>query len=427
MMLIPVEELTAEYDPLTFKLKLTARGKVAYQTIAIHFKKNQLSTNGLQFSLRGYPQGGSPFYQEIVKDYSHDEFFITLGSPGSGPPLEVIILTSNYPNGHVVPVRNLGARDPDVSENTESLISINAVGPLRAPRAVEREVELDTRVGGRFTLREILPSESGSVDIDFDPYRLKLEHASISQGSMNWKFTAMEEGNSIIIVDRIPSMETAANTSPIHFRTLYVISVAYAEQFSTKAFGSEGQFNGLSAASTAPMTSGDAAAIHGITFIGRVKKALDIVKKERPEAETVKVHATPMVFAPPPEDDPLVLSQLECTFKVDGGTATMQSIGLDRWEDPEITKNANPPSTKPFDINKVVDIVPAVQAMVDKKVHIDLKRSELYEPFEEVRIPDQQQPYYHFQMEGDAVVLVGAIDKGVVVPSEGANGDLAGM
>ena len=362
---------------------------------------------GLRFLLQSYWEGKGEVGPAVMKPYEYSQGFVIPFLRTIVPSGEIVIVTFNHPNGLVVPIRWLGYGESEPADPFSGPTSKLTEAPSTS-QALEIScsdaIVIDTFLGGTFTIRETLPhSPSGIVDIDFDPYRLKLVNSSIKQGSIIWECTAIEEGSTQVIVDLIPSLPKPGELGLALVRTVYIINV-YPPMTELCLQLKPGTLPGL--------TSTSAVIGRPPKFLDRVQQAVDIVRKTHPEAELVYVLATRLKVLPM-SADPAKLSTLFCMLAIKDGTATVESKGLSEWEDPTFTNDLPPVGEKDFGLVGLHDIVIATIAMREAGIDVDIKEARLSQPFYQVGIPEQQ-PFYAFKLVDNAIVKVGAKDLHVI-------------
>ena len=402
MSLIPATDLAASYQPQTQTLRLYARGEVSYLTLGIHFKRDRHWYGGFRAQLRGWIGGIGPARITVQKPYDYKQDFIVPDLPIVVPSNEVIIVTSNHPNGQAVPIHWLGygedePNDPFAFKASKSL---DQPSTSASPKVLSADtVLIDTLVGGTFTIKEALPPTStGIIDIDYNPYLLKIDGSGVSQGNITWTFTAIEGGVSTIIVDLIPSLPSPGEVGLALVRTIYKVVALY------------------------PVDTGPGPVVTAsddgetLTFLGRVNEAVNIVQKKWKEAELLNVLATRPWIVFPPSQDPVDLSALYVTFRVEKGTVVIRSKGIDGWHKPELLGGVPPLGIEQYNIKGLKDIVPAYHALRKAGVRDLIQNVNLNKPLLEGPSVPERQPWYNFRLENGETTKVGAEDLKVELP-----------
>ena len=310
--------------------------------------------------------------------------------------------TANHPHGLNVLVKTPLIEQQSGNVGTMSLTDV--VKSYATAKSVSYEpVLIDVPVGGDFTIKASTSIDpTGSLDIDFNPYLFLLKKANIDQGNLFWTFKALREGQSPIAVDSVAYRLQEESGLPIT-QTLYVVNVQSLSSniFRSNAFAIAPASNGTRAAMVSPDDG---------TFKGQLRIALRAIRKLRPESKFVRIELSPGLFSFPPVTDPVALSCITAVFQIDGGIATMKTNLFGEWQKPTVLPGETSPlSAVRFELKALKDIVWATGIMRERGVtarinEVDLVRKSFgVDP----HIPELDQPFYRFHLEGDTVFSVG--------------------
>ena len=407
MSLIPAKELGAVYNPTTSVLTLFARGEVNVLVRGIYFKRDPW-IGGLRFSLLGFD--AIDFGCTLLKHYSISRRVDIPNLNRIAPSNEIIIEDCEHPNGLIVPVHWLGYGE---SEPTNlGLFSTSqfkaAPTPASPPQISSSDpIEIIAFIGQEFQIKEILPqSPTGTLDVDFDSYHLKMVNADVKQGSLNWYFKPIEGGTSRVTVDLVPSHPKPGELGLALIQKTYIVKVAWL----TADSESQGKAGKPSGSLSAPSGDGEI-----LSFLGRVNKAVNIVRKARPDLdpELIYVGATNLYVIA--SIGPGELAALVCIFRTKEGLAMIHSRGWGEWDAPYFLEDLPPFGIKPFALEGLKDIQLAIQAMREKHIYGRIERASLSEYLPPPQILEEQ-PFYEFTFFDGRVVRVGARDLNVGVP-----------
>ena len=398
--LIPALDLGAFYQPSTSQLTLSAQGEVPYVVLGQIFKRDKRFVGGLKFSLHAWQYGG--FGHGPNKPYSYSQTFTIPNLDIVVPSGKIIIVTANHPKGIAVTVRwgGFGEDLPkDLFDGAETS-AIESVSEHDLPETpIAEAIRLDVLVGIPFTIKALLPGDpSGSVDIDFNPYTFSLKNAAVKSGDINWEIVASVAGPSIISVDTIPFIaKPPAVGLPYIIPTVYDIRAHYP----------------LDGPSILPIDTVSIASTKkpaAVTFLQRVNEALELVRSEVLDAETLEVRASPRgPFTFPGLPDPIALSALVATFKTSKGEAITRLSPFNEWSPPVFVQDIRVGVT-PFKLEGLLDIVAAGAKLRQAGVHEGFVRAELSEVLYEVQAPEAKQPDYVFTLDEGSQWRVGAKD-----------------
>ena len=396
--LAPADNLAATYDPAEQVLKLFARGEAPNFTYGFEFKR--LTWLGdLKFELLAW----SGPHASGARKYDYSQSFNIANLKVVDPDGSVNIVTCNHQNGQNVPVQWLGFEpvnttlDPFVASSPKSSDQSAMVG---TPQTFDAEVvTINALFREKFTIQESThTSQSGSVQVQYSPFALTLQYAAIEFENLVWTFNSIETGRTQVIVNISPAFGGSS------IRKVYDINVIVLE-------------NSLIAGDALSGTAkGPLRAI--LDFAGRVKVALAIVQRTAPEAQLLVVEATLPRGVVYPVKDPLRLSQLECVFRTNSGTAIIRSTGWGEYGLPVFLSYGRI-GVSVVNLQDVeVDILPAVDAIRAAGFDLAFWSVTLDHP---LVAPGQlhNEPYYIFHMVNGSYIFVGAKDKEVVVNQAG--------
>ena len=394
----PADDLAATYNPAKQVLKLFARGEAPNFTYGFEFKRITW-LGGLKLELLAWSGPHAPG----TRKYEYSQTFNIANLKVVDPDGSVDIVTSNHQNGQTVPVKWLGFEPGNMTSDAflgSSPTSSEQQSARDAPKTFDAEVvNVNALFKESFTIQESTPtSRSGSVQVQYSPFALTLQNATIEFENIVWTFNSLETGRTQVVVNIGSGFGGPA------IRKVYNVNVIVLD-------------NSLSAGDALSGTA--KGPLHAILdFAGRVKIALAIVQRTAPEAQLLVVEAKLPRGVVYPVKDPLRLSQLECVFKTKSGTAIIRSTGWGEYA---------PPIFLPYgrigvsiinleDIS--IDIVPAADAIRAAGIDLAFWSVDLAHP---VIAPGQlhDEPHYIFHMINGSYVFVGANDKEVIINHAG--------
>ena len=394
----PADDLAATYNPAEQVLKLFARGEAPNFTYGFEFKRITW-LGGLKFELLAWSGPHAPG----TRRYEYSQSFNIANLKVVDPDGSVDIVTSNHQSGQTVPVKWLGFEPGNLTLDPflgSSPMSSEQQSATEAPKTFDAEVvNVNAMFKEKFTIQESTPTtRSGSVQVQYSPFALTLQNAAIEFENIVWTFNSLETGRTQVVVNIGSGFGGPA------IRKVYNINVFVLDNSLIAG-------DALSGTAKGPL--------HAILdFAGRVQIALAIVQRTAPEAQLLVVEAKLPRGVVYPVKDPLRLSQLECVFRTQSGTAIIHSTGWGEYA---------PPIFLPYprlgvSIIKIediaVDIVPAAQAVRDAGIDLAFWSVDLVHP---LIAPGQlhDEPYYMFHMVDGSYVFVGAKDKEVIVNHAG--------
>jgi len=465
--LIPATDLAAVYNPFKRTLTISARGTAQKYTSSIHFTRLPFP-GGLKFELQGWvgPIAQSKQPYEVSDD-------ITIQLPSRALPSgTVVIITSNWPEGKVVPIHWLGAdgkKEPLVvpevgghgsprgsgyggqgarsSGSSSGGVSAAAdsptpVGPFGhgfgpGPVVLPKTHKISVMVEGTFTLKaDSDVPKFGSVDIKYDQLFLKLISASIEDKSIVWEFEAIQSGQTSVRVTTTGGIAEFVSVAEYDvtcwlplgpFNPLGPIGPII---ISGKGIGAGDATTGGTltavgggdaAINLDPTTISDASKA-GITeilsYLGRVFIAWRIVTATYPSATLLSVTATLPKGVTKPTTNPLDLSQLRAIFNIPSQTKPQETLfisstGWGSWGQP-VVKQEPWVGAQEFrfpPVQGMIDIVDAAR-LVKEKGHT--------EGFWSVDLRKlEAEVVYIFYMVGGEAVLVSVNGRNVVVNEAG--------
>lgn len=393
----PADDLAATYDPAEQVLTLSARGEAPNFTYGFEFKRITW-IGGLKFELLAW----SGPHAAGTRKYEYSQSFNIANLRLVDPDGSVVIVTANHQSGQIVPVRWLGygvgnkTLDPPLGS---SPVSSEQQSATDAPKTFDAEVvNITVLFKEKFTIQESTPTtRSGSVQVQYSPFALTLQNASIEFENIVWTFNSLETGRTQVVVN------IGSGFGGLTIRKVYNVNVIVLDNSLIAG-------DALSGTAKGPL--------HEIlSFLGRVNVALDIVRRTAPEAQLLTVDATLPRGVVYPVIDPLRLSQLECVFKTKSGTAIIRSTGWGEYGPPIFLPHSRV-GVAVINLEDIIDIVPAADAMRAAGIDLTFWSAELTHP---VVAPDQlhDEPYYIFHMIDGSYVFVGAKDKEVIVNRAG--------
>ena len=394
----PADDLAATYDPAEQVLKLFARGEAPNFTYGFEFKRITW-LGGLKFELLAWSGPHAPG----TRKYEYSQSFNIANLKLVDPEGSVDIVTANHQSGQIVPVKWLGFEPGNLTSDPflgSSPISGEQQSATEAPKTFDAQVvNITVLFKESFTIQESTPAtRSGSVQMHFSPFALTLQNAAIEFENLVWTFNSLETGRTQVVVNIGSGFGGPA------IRKVYNVNVIVLE-------------NSLIAGDALSGTAkGPLRAI--LDFAGRVQIALAIVRRTAPEAQLLVVEAKLPRGVPYPVKDPLRLSQLECVFRTESGTAFIRSTGWGEYAPPIFTPHSRV-GVSVINIEDIkVDIVPAADAIRAAGIDLAFWSVDLAHP---VVAPGQlhDEPYYIFHMVNGSYVFVGAKDKEVIVNHAG--------
>ena len=400
--LAPADDLAAVYDPKDQVLKLSVRGNVPHYMYDFCFERVPWY-GGLKFELCAWSDPrilGSSF------EYSED--FDMPNLRPVDPEGSVIIVSSNFRDGHIVPIRWLGLSPIEKTpSNVFDAYSKLVVKPDDTvefkPRIMDATpINLTIIFGHEFTIQESFHNaHEGFIHIKHSPSTLSLIDSGLELGHITWTFNPLETGTTQIILTMSPGPYGGVITRKIYNIRVIVLDNAQTSDDTV----------------TDSLTGSESGGI--LSFRGRVFIAQRIVQREVPDAQLVLCKAR-LPGVRYPVTDPLRLSQLECTFTTNEVSVSIKSRG---WG------NFDPPVIKPHPIiglvgfgieeDTKVDIVGAVDAMYshfgkrESFFSADLSRP-MFAPGERT-----EEPYYQFRLADGPIVFVGTVDKQIFINNAG--------
>jgi hypothetical protein len=403
---VTANELAATYEPLNQVLTVYAKGQNQNSTFGYQFQRLTW-VGGLRFELLAwsgpvYP-GSTPF------EYSQKFNIPNLRS--IDPSGNVIIVTSNFPNGKVVPVRWLGIQAPgSYEEEQPQLEQITSLkdDKTELPEPVVTSPQTITalfKTPFELSRSDRVP-EQGTIDIDFDQNYLQLQNAGIKNNNIVWTFNSVQTGRTQITVT------SHGGIAQYVTQTIYDVRIIVLENSLTT-------YNSQSDSVLDP-----ANAI--LSFLGRLNIAQRIVQARVPDAKLLSVNADLPRGIVYPVRDPLLLSQLEVVFGTQDKTIIIRSTGWGEFG-PLDVRHYGTIGVRNIDISKIkVDIVEAVQLLRRKGIELSFWSAFLSWPLiapPEVPLQSSElkieQPHYGFRLINTDMAFVGAVDGSVNINGVG--------
>ena len=394
----PADDLAATYNPAEQVLTLFARGEAPNFTYGFEFKRITC-LGGLKFELLAWSGPHAPG----TRKYEYSQIFNIANLKVFDPEGSVDVVTANHQSGQIVPVEWLGFEPGNMILNPFLGSSQRSSEHQSATDALEtfdaEVVNINALFKEKFTIQESTPTtRSGSVQVQYSPFALTLQNASIESENIVWTFNSIETGRTQVVVNIGSGFGSPA------IRKVYNINVLVLDNSLIAG-------DALSGTAKGPL--------HAILdFAGRVKIALAIVQRTAPEAELLVVEATLPRGVVDPVRDPLRLSQLECVFKTNSGTAIIRSTGWGEYA-PPIFLPYSRLGVSVINLEDItVDIVPATDAIRAAGIDLAFWSVELGHP---LVAPGQlhDEPYYIFHMIDGSYVFVGAEHKEVIINHAG--------
>ena len=394
----PADDLAATYDPAEQVLTLFARGEAPNFTYGFEFKRITW-LGGLKFELLAW----SGPHASGTRKYEYSQSFNIANLQVFDPEGSVIIVTSNHQSGQTVPVKWLGYGSGNTTLDPfegSSPTSSEQQSATDAPQTFDAEVvHINALFKQPFKIQESTPTtRSGSVQVHFSPFALTLQNASIEFDNLVWTFNSLETGRTQVVVN----IGSGFGSPPI--RKVYNVNVFV--------------LNNSLVAGDALSDTANGPLYEILDFAGRVNIALRIVQRTAPEAQLLGVEATLPRGVVYPVKDPLRLSQLECVFKTESGTATIRSTGWGEYAAPIFSPHHRI-GVSVIHLEEIkIDIVPAAEAIQAAGIDLPFWNVDLTHP---LVAPGQlhDEPYYVFHMVDGSYVFVGAKDKEVIVNHAG--------
>lgn len=298
---IPASKLTAVYDIDTQTLTLAAEGTIMEATYGYRFERIPW-LGGLKFRLQAWtgPLTGKK------ASYSFSQSFQVSLFPFFG---EVIIVDAGNPNGVLVKIRFIGPIDPPIvgADGTEAdTVAASVEKEILSPP----EDVINVPYKASFTIKR--PAETpkfGSIDLQFDPSFLELVTAGIDDGNIFWKFTSLQTGNTQVIVT------LHGGIAQIVKRTIYEVHIFLLPPLEP----------GPVIINTKGALKSDFTPYAILSFLGRVEIARRKVMEKYPSAYLYNVVAS--TTQRDGVTSPYLLTQMRVMFRVDNGTATINSTG----------------------------------------------------------------------------------------------------
>ncbi len=130
----------------------------------------------------------------------NESFKIHLPNPAF-PSGSVIIVTSNHPNGQVVPIHYIGLlqETPGLTQATTADATVSQSEGQAKLTPGNRQINVLFKEPFIITASASVP-DFGSVDINFDPKILTLVDATIQNKDIVWTFNSLETGDTQIQV-----------------------------------------------------------------------------------------------------------------------------------------------------------------------------------------------------------------------------------
>jgi hypothetical protein len=192
---IPASKLAAFYDTLQQKLVLSAEGVVKEATYGFNFKRDNF-LGGLKFTLQAWT--GPLTGKDQPYKYSQ-AFSIHLPQPHFNSR-SVTIVTSNHPEGEVVPIFYGGLIHGD-SELQAAAKDQSAPADAQLITASPDSTQLNVLFKMPFDIKENAQvPKMGSVDIQYDNKILDIVTAGIEDADIVWTFNSLQTGDTQIVV-----------------------------------------------------------------------------------------------------------------------------------------------------------------------------------------------------------------------------------
>lgn len=394
--LAPADNLGAVYDPAEQSLILSAEGEASKWTYGFEFKRIPW-LGGLKYELVAWSGPHVPG----TRKYTHTQRFNISNLSSVDPAGDVDIVTANHRMGKIVPIYWLGL-SPGNSQLNGSLDGQHkqAADDLETAKAIPEVLDVDASTlcvlyGQPFNIKETaVASPEGSINIRYSSFALMITNAGIDNGDMVWTFNALETGKTQAVV-----YKSTGIGKPI-IRKVYNINVCVLDNALIAGDALSGTPKpGLNAI---------------LDFEARVFIALNIVRRTTPDAQLSSVKATLPRGVVYPVTDPLRLSQLDCLFLTDSGTATIHSTGWGEFA-PPVFVPGKPLGAGVIDVTGLkIDITDAVDLMRNTGHTGAFWSASLERP---VIGPGElgDEPHYIFHMVDGSYVFVGTQSEAVIV------------
>ncbi len=199
--IIPANKLAAFYDSAKHELILSASGEVQEFAYGFHFTRDNSFFGGLKFTLMAWvgPLGHNKQAFEFQQSFP-----IALPSPVY-PSGNVIIVTSNHPDGLTVPIHYAGLQPHELADQqlkaaSDKEVASQAKG-TSVPGILPGHTRLNVLYKTQFTVKAsaIVP-KMGSVNIKFDKTYVELVNTGIEDTDIVWTFQANKMGHTPIVV-----------------------------------------------------------------------------------------------------------------------------------------------------------------------------------------------------------------------------------
>ena len=197
----PADDLAATYNPAEQVLELFARGEAPNFTYGFEFKRITW-LGGLKFELLAWSGPHAPG----TRKYEYSQSFNIANLKVADPEGSVDIVTSNHQSGQTVPIKWLGSEAGNMTLDPflgSSPTSSEQKAATDAPKTFDAEVvNVNALFKQIFTIQESTPaSRSGSVQVQYSPFALTLQNATIEFENLIWTFNSLETGRTQVIVN----------------------------------------------------------------------------------------------------------------------------------------------------------------------------------------------------------------------------------
>ena len=195
---IPADKLAALYDTTKRQLILYAEGKVQGATYGFNFRQD-VWMGGLKFTLQAWT---GPLTSK-EQPYTHQQAFNISLPSRVFPSGNVIIVTSNHPEGLAVPIRYTGLPPHTADLKTATASEIKAAKPNAD--AVAEDTPGHTNLNVLYKTQFNITASAtvpkfGSVKISYDAKYVQLQGSAIQDNQIVWTFFAAEMGDTQVVV-----------------------------------------------------------------------------------------------------------------------------------------------------------------------------------------------------------------------------------
>ena len=195
---IPADNLAALYDTTKRQLIIYAEGKVQGATYGFNFRQDAWF-GGLKFTLQAWtgPLTGKE------QPYKHQQAFNISLPSRVFPSDNVIIVTSNHPEGLAVPIRYTGMPPHTANLKMATANEIKAV--KQNASAVAENTDGHTNLNVLYKTEFNITASAavpkyGSCKVSYDTKYLQLQGSAIQDNQIVWTFLATDMGDTQVMV-----------------------------------------------------------------------------------------------------------------------------------------------------------------------------------------------------------------------------------